>query len=245
MIWPQLHGALTHAPLVLAIGSVAADAAARATKRGQAAKIALQFLPPSSVEPGRGQPALELRTLARWAMILAALSALPAALSGLMLTRVLTRGQVIMGGSEALRYHHLFVWPAISVVVLLGGWRLWAEGHFPRAYTAASVAAALLMAGAGYWGGEMLVGQPGAPAPDRSSPAAIAQGRKLFLQSCAHCHAADASGDEGPDLRNLQVSDRYIARMIQYGEPHEMPSFLKKHGPADIAALIHYLRSLR
>jgi mono/diheme cytochrome c family protein len=73
----------------------------------------------------------------------------------------------------------------------------------------------------------------------------VARGRRLFLGSCAHCHAADASGDEGPDLHHLQVSDRYIARMIKFGEPHEMPSFAKKHGPADITALTAYLRSLR
>jgi len=77
-----------------------------------------------------------------------------------------------------------------------------------------------------------------------TSPALVRQGRRLFLDSCAHCHGADASGDEGPDLRDLQVSDRYIARMITFGEPHEMPAFAKKHGSADIAALTAYLRSL-
>jgi mono/diheme cytochrome c family protein len=77
-----------------------------------------------------------------------------------------------------------------------------------------------------------------------TSPALIAQGRKLFLGSCAHCHGADATGDEGPDLHDLQVSDRYIAHMITFGEPHEMPSFAKKHGPADITALTAYVRSL-
>jgi mono/diheme cytochrome c family protein len=77
-----------------------------------------------------------------------------------------------------------------------------------------------------------------------TSPALVAQGRKLFLHSCAHCHGADATGDEGPDLHDLQVSDRYIAHMITFGEPHEMPSFAKKHGAADITALTAYLRSL-
>jgi mono/diheme cytochrome c family protein len=77
-----------------------------------------------------------------------------------------------------------------------------------------------------------------------TSPTLVAQGRKLFLDSCAHCHGADATGDEGPDLHDLQVSDRYIAHMIIFGEPHEMPSFAKKHGPADITALTAYIRSL-
>ena len=77
-----------------------------------------------------------------------------------------------------------------------------------------------------------------------TSPALVTHGRKLFLDSCAHCHGADASGDEGPDLHDLQVSDRYIAHMITFGEPHEMPSFAKKHGRADKTALTAYVRSL-
>jgi len=77
-----------------------------------------------------------------------------------------------------------------------------------------------------------------------TSPALVAQGRKLYLASCAHCHAADATGDEGPDLHDLEVSDRYISHMIKFGEPHEMPSFAKKYGSEDIAALTGYIRSL-
>ena len=72
----------------------------------------------------------------------------------------------------------------------------------------------------------------------------VAQGRKLFLASCAHCHGADARGDEGPDLHDAQVSDRYIRNIVRHGIPHEMPSFAKKHNDADITALIAYVRSL-
>jgi mono/diheme cytochrome c family protein len=80
--------------------------------------------------------------------------------------------------------------------------------------------------------------------PTPSSAALIAQGRKLFLDSCAHCHGADAHGDEGPDLYEADVSDRYIGNIITHGIPHEMPSFAKKIGPADITALTAYVRSL-
>ena len=76
------------------------------------------------------------------------------------------------------------------------------------------------------------------------TPETARLGRTLFLDSCAHCHGADARGDEGPDLHDLQVSDRYIARLITNGIPHEMPSFAKKHGPVDITALTAYIRSL-
>jgi mono/diheme cytochrome c family protein len=89
------------------------------------------------------------------------------------------------------------------------------------------------------------------PTPERlfeaatpTSPGLIIKGRTLFLDSCAHCHGADATGDEGPDLHNVQVSDRYIANIITHGIPHEMPSFAKKHGAADISALTAYVRSL-
>jgi mono/diheme cytochrome c family protein len=77
-----------------------------------------------------------------------------------------------------------------------------------------------------------------------TSPELISHGRTLFLDSCAHCHGADARGDEGPDLHDAQVSDRHIANIIMHGIPHEMPSFAKKHGPADITALTAYVRSL-
>ena len=77
-----------------------------------------------------------------------------------------------------------------------------------------------------------------------SSPKLVTRGRGLFLDSCAHCHGADASGDEGPDLHAVQVSDRYIANIITHGIPHEMPSFAKKHDAADITALTAYVRSL-
>ncbi len=76
------------------------------------------------------------------------------------------------------------------------------------------------------------------------TPGLVARGRTLFLDSCAHCHGADARGDEGPDLHGVQVSDRYIANTIARGIPHEMPSFAKKHGAADIDALTAYIRSL-
>ena len=76
------------------------------------------------------------------------------------------------------------------------------------------------------------------------NPRLSARGRELFLKSCAHCHAADARGDEGPDLHGLQVSDRYISRVITRGVEGEMPAFGRKHGAADVAALTAYLRSL-
>jgi mono/diheme cytochrome c family protein len=79
----------------------------------------------------------------------------------------------------------------------------------------------------------------------QTSPQIVAEGRKLFLDSCAHCHAADATGDEGPDLHGLEVSDRYIHNLIVKGRPHEMPSFRKKLDDAKISEIIAYLHTLK
>jgi mono/diheme cytochrome c family protein len=80
--------------------------------------------------------------------------------------------------------------------------------------------------------------------PTPSSPALVLQGRALFLSSCAHCHGADAAGDEGPDLHHVWVSDRYISNIITFGIKHEMPSFKKKLGHDEIIRLTAYVRSL-
>jgi mono/diheme cytochrome c family protein len=76
-----------------------------------------------------------------------------------------------------------------------------------------------------------------------SGPAAI--GRSLFLKNCAHCHADDAKGDEGPDLHDLEKSDDWIARRIRNGVKGEMTAFGGKFSQKDIDALIAYLRTLK
>jgi mono/diheme cytochrome c family protein len=85
-----------------------------------------------------------------------------------------------------------------------------------------------------------------APAAETNAipPALIAQGNTDFQMSCSHCHAADAHGDEGPDLHGLTISDGRIATTIQHGVKGEMPSFAKKYGEPDVKALIAFLRSL-
>jgi len=74
-------------------------------------------------------------------------------------------------------------------------------------------------------------------------------GRALFVQNCAHCHGDDAAGSgedgDGPDLHGLAISNARIATVVHHGIKGEMPSFSKKLTPADTAALIEYLRSLR
>jgi mono/diheme cytochrome c family protein len=70
-------------------------------------------------------------------------------------------------------------------------------------------------------------------------------GRVLFLRNCAHCHGASARGDEGPDLHNLNFTDDWIANRIRKGKAGEMTAFAGKLQPAEIAALVAYVQSLK
>ena len=53
--------------------------------------------------------------------------------------------------------------------------------------------------------------QPVQPSPAGQTPdrgcASTATGQHVVLRNCAHCHGADAHGDEGPDLHNLDWTD--------------------------------------
>ncbi len=121
---------------------------------------------------------------------------------------------------------------------------LWAIGAATLALTSAFATAYDLRRAARRVSHRLPTAESWFDAPAATSPARRGAGRKTFLHYCAHCHGADASGDEGPDLRDLEVSDRYIVNTISHGVPHEMPSFARKFSPPDFAALLAYLRSL-
>ena len=80
------------------------------------------------------------------------------------------------------------------------------------------------------------------PAP---ADATATMGRPLFLKDCAHCHGADAHGDEGPDLHNLDWTDEQITTRIQNGKKGQMTSFAGKLSAEQIGEIINYLRTLR
>ncbi len=80
------------------------------------------------------------------------------------------------------------------------------------------------------------------PAPTVSS---VASGRKLFLKNCAVCHAADAHGDDGPDLHDIGWTDDEIASRIRKGKAGQMTSFAAKLKPEEIRALVAYVQSLK
>ncbi|MDP9290746.1 MAG: hypothetical protein M3O82_00115 [Verrucomicrobiota bacterium] len=98
----------------------------------------------------------ELRAVGYYLIILAALSSFGAVLSGL----VISKWALIGTGLTAK--HHLFVWPSFALMIALSVWRLLVGDRTSRrgfvAYLIAMVFTSVLIAIAGYWGGEMLIG---------------------------------------------------------------------------------------
>ena len=79
-----------------------------------------------------------------------------------------------------------------------------------------------------------------------SQPATgVVDGQTLFLRNCAHCHGANAHGDDGPDLHGLDLTDDWIANRICKGKAGEMTAFAGKLQPAEIAALVTYVQTLK
>ena len=134
-IWAKLHGATVHFPIALVLCSGVLDASAccwpgEAFRRG-------------------------LRAAGYWTMLLGALGTVPAVVSGLLMTRG------VLLGHDLLRRHHLFAWPAFALIVGLAAWRV-LGGDFENRRTAAGYLAVValctvLVLGAGYWGGEILL----------------------------------------------------------------------------------------
>jgi len=71
------------------------------------------------------------------------------------------------------------------------------------------------------------------------------KGHTLFLMNCAHCHGADARGDEGPDLHGVTKSGARIASLIKNGKKGEMPKFSSKLNDAEVQALVAFVQSLK
>ncbi len=97
MLWAKVHGATTHFPFALVLCSAGCDLAG------------FVFA---------GRPAeRDLHAAGYWTLLAGALGSVPAIFSGL----VMTRGSVL--GHGALRWHHLFVWPAFALLIALAVWR--------------------------------------------------------------------------------------------------------------------------
>jgi uncharacterized membrane protein len=134
-LWPMMHGASTHFPIALTMAGAFTDGLALAIR-----------------DPDRRR---DLHGAGYWMVLIGGLGAIPAVISGLLLTK----GD--MWGQGALLWHHIFVWPAFAFLIGLATWRAWVGPILsPRAliiYLITIVVTAGLMGAAGYWGGELLL----------------------------------------------------------------------------------------
>ena len=133
-----MHGGTTHFPIALVMASALFDLAG--------------LLVPESPDKSRRAG---YRAASYYTLILGAISAFGAVLSGL----VISRWQ--RWGHGNLAHHHAFLWPAFGLLTGLAVWRL-VVGHNASnkafgIYVAVTVTTAALMGAAGYWGGELLL----------------------------------------------------------------------------------------
>jgi uncharacterized membrane protein len=133
-IWSKLHGASTHFPIALMLVSALCDWLSLAWKDEDQQRT--------------------LRSTATITITLGALGSYAAVATGL----IVARGH--LWGHGTLLRHHQFVWPAFVLMTGLATWRIFSRrtaGARPTAvYLVLMSIAAVLIAGAGYWGGEML-----------------------------------------------------------------------------------------
>src|SRR5690348_6022070 len=133
LFWERAHGGLTHFPIALIFVATLFDL--------------LWFL------PDRSGKRRYFNAIGYWLVVLAAVGAIAAAFSGL----ALSKWQVT--GTGLVRLHHLFVWPALVLILGLAGWRVAIENQFSRrafvTYLMMAGGACALIGAAGFVGGEM------------------------------------------------------------------------------------------
>jgi len=71
------------------------------------------------------------------------------------------------------------------------------------------------------------------------------RGPAIVPEELRALHGADAHGDEGPDLHNLDWTDEQIATRIRNGKKGQMPAFAGKFSPQQIRDAVAYLRTLK
>ena len=135
-IWEMMHGGSTHLPIALMLMSAVFDGLGCVVRSD---RMREQF-----------------HSAGLFTLIAGTLGAFPAVLSGL----VLARWEI--GGTGALFWHHVFIWPSFTLLVGLSVWRVIVRGKRSKAslfvYLAFAFLAALLVSAAGFWGGEILLG---------------------------------------------------------------------------------------
>ncbi|MBI3278233.1 MAG: c-type cytochrome [Acidobacteria bacterium] len=80
-----------------------------------------------------------------------------------------------------------------------------------------------------------------------ADPVVLAQGEKVFAQSCAigYCHGAGGAGNRGPRLRGRTFEAARLDSVIRYGIPNSaMPGFNSRLKEDEIRAVNAYVMSL-
>jgi uncharacterized membrane protein len=99
----------------------------------------------------------EFRALGFYSLLIAAAASPVAVLSGIELSKG------VFLGTGLLALHHYFIWPAFGLLIGLAAWRLVIRERATRracgCYLALASVTLAAMLSAGYWGGEMIIGQ--------------------------------------------------------------------------------------
>jgi len=134
--WLRMHGGATHFPIALLMVSVVFDHAgfwwSNELRRREFCAVGF------------------------YCLLIAAAASPVAVLSGI----VLSEGKLI--GTGAMAMHHLFIWPAFGLMIGLAVWRLVVRERASRRaggyYLALATLAVVSIMTAGFWGGEMALG---------------------------------------------------------------------------------------
>ena len=135
IFWAQIHGGVTHFPIAFLFGAGLFDA--------------LGFLLHDSSKQRSFQ------FTGYWLLILSGLGSLVAVFSGLAASRWR------VGGTGSLFQHHLFAWPAFTLIVGLTSWRVVVVSTPSRrafaVYLFVLALTSALVGAAGWSGGELLI----------------------------------------------------------------------------------------
>jgi len=137
LFWSRLHGGATHFPIALIFGAALFDT--------------LSFISRGS------RRRHDFGVIGFWLVTLGGLGSFAAVFTGLALSKW------EIGGTEQLLRHHLFVWPSFALIVGLASWRM-LVGYHPsrgafRFYIATILISCAVIGAAGFFGGELLLGQ--------------------------------------------------------------------------------------
>ena len=137
LFWSRLHGGATHFPIALIFGAALFDTLSFVSQGGRRRR--------------------DFGVIGFWLVLLGAIGSFGAVFSGL----ALSKWQI--GGTGQLLRHHLLVWPGFALIVGLATWRL-LVGYHPsrrasRFYLGTILICCAVIGTAGFFGGELLLGQ--------------------------------------------------------------------------------------